>query len=153
MPYLHNSIIPEMTIWPHSWVITVCQALCSLEWVSSLHLLCSLQTCQRIWMDRFIGSQNCWYQIFLPWCSEPAGSKFPRREKALGGNLQARTPTNNATSRLGCRAQKSRSLWGILVQEAFHPQLTSTDMSDKHRLLFQTINNIQKMKQVMITTV
>jgi hypothetical protein len=41
----------------------------------------------------------------------------------------------------------------MLVQESFNPQLISTDMSDKHKLLFQTINNIQKMKQVMITTV
>jgi hypothetical protein len=84
---------------------------------------------------------------------EPAGSKFPRRERALGGNPQAHTPTNNATSRLGGRAPKRRSLWGMLVQESFHPQLISTDMSDKHKLLFQTINNIQKMKWLMITTV
>jgi hypothetical protein len=83
---------------------------------------------------------------------EPAASKFPRRERALGGNPQARTPTNNATSRLGGRASKRRSPWGILVQESFHPQLISTDMSDKQKLLFQTINNKQKMKQVMITT-
>jgi hypothetical protein len=75
---------------------------------------------------------------------EPAVSKFPRRERALGGNPQARTPTNNATSRLGGRAPKRRSPWGMLVQESFHPQLISTDMSDKHKLLFQTINNIQK---------
>jgi hypothetical protein len=85
--------------------------------------------------------------------NEPAGSKFPRRERALGGNPQAHTPTNNATSHLGGRALKRRSPWGMLVQESFHPQLISTDMSDKHKLLVQTINNIQKMKQVMITTV
>jgi hypothetical protein len=46
--------------------------------------------------------------------AEPAGSKFPRRERALGGNPQARTPTNNATSRLGGRAPKRRSPWGML---------------------------------------
>lgn len=85
--------------------------------------------------------------------SEPAGLKFPRRERALGGNPQARTPTNNAASRLGGRAQKHRSPWGTPVQESFHAQLISSHMSDKHELLFQTINSIQKMKQVMITTV
>jgi hypothetical protein len=96
---------------------------------------------------------ECMKVCNLQHSGEPPGSKFPRRERALGGNPQARTPTNKATSRLGGRAPKRRSPWGMLVQESFHPQLISTDMADKHKLLFQTINNIQKMKQVMITTV
>jgi hypothetical protein len=49
--------------------------------------------------------------------------------------LQARTPKNNTTSRLGSRAPKRRSPWGMLVQESLHPQLISTDMSDKQVII------------------
>jgi hypothetical protein len=85
--------------------------------------------------DRVIGP--------LFFSDELAGSKFPRRERALGGNPQVPTPTNNANSRLGVQPRKAGPRGEYEYKMSFHPQLISTGKSDKNRLLLQTKPNTE----------